>query len=163
MSAISSRKSRRQVLLLCGAAALSSAIIASPSESHAGDRAPVYTGTFSNEAISGYDAVAYFTEGRPVEGSGEFQTEWNGAIWKFANADNLATFKADPVQYAPQYGGYCAWAMARGSFASTQPENWSIVDGKLYLNYNDSIQQRWEADTANFIANADAKWDETGF
>ena len=124
---------------------------------------PIYTGTFSSNAVSGHDVVAYFEEGRPVEGSSEFETEWQGATWKFSSAENLAKFKADPEAYAPQYGGYCAWAMARGYFASADPDNWAIVDGKLYLNYNDDVQSKWEADIPGFIEKADVKWSEQSF
>ena len=119
---------------------------------------PVYTSTFSNLAVSGYDPVAYFTAGKPVEGSADFETEWNGATWRFASADNLATFEADPEAYAPQYGGYCAWAVSQGYTASTVPEAWRIVDGKLYLNYSLSVQRQWEGDVPGHIAKADGNW-----
>ena len=119
---------------------------------------PVYTSTFSGLAVSGYDPVAYFTAGKPVEGSSDFETEWNGATWRFSSAENLAAFEADPKVYAPQYGGYCAWAVSQGYTASTVPEAWRIVDGKLYLNYSLSVQSRWEGDIPGNIANADANW-----
>ncbi|MBV6631443.1 MAG: YHS domain-containing protein [Alphaproteobacteria bacterium] len=155
-----SNSSRRQFFALGAAAVGTAVVLGSPLKAEARD--PVYTGTFSSNAVSGYDTVAYFTEGKPVEGSSEFQTEWNGATWKFSSAENLAKFEADPERYAPQYGGYCAWAMAKGQFASTQPENWAIVDGKLYLNYNDAIQARWDADIPNFISQADTQWGKKG-
>ncbi len=119
---------------------------------------PVYTGIFSNLAVSGYDPVAYFVEGRPVEGRKAFEFEWNGATWRFADADNLAAFKADPEKFAPQYGGYCAWAVSQGGTASTEPELWRIVDGKLYLNYSKSVQRTWIQDTPGNIAKADKNW-----
>ena len=119
---------------------------------------PVYTGTFSNKAISGYDTVAFFTEGKPVKGSSDFSTEYQGAKWHFANAANLARFKANPTKYAPQYGGYCAWAVAQGNLAKGSPQHWNITDGKLYLNYNNSIQQKWLDNKANFISDADKKF-----
>ena len=119
---------------------------------------PVYTGRFSNEAVNGYDPVAFFTEGRPVEGSDQFIYEFNGATWKFSSQANLDTFKDDPIAYAPQYGGYCAWAMAKGQFASGSPKHWTIVDNKLYLNYNASVQKKWEKDIPGFIEQADAEW-----
>lgn len=124
---------------------------------------PIYTGTFSSNAVSGHDVVAYFDEGKPVKGSSDFETEWQGATWKFSSAENLAKFEADPEAYAPQYGGYCAWAMARGYFASADPDNWKIVDGKLYLNYNDDVQSKWEADIPGFIKAADLKWGQKKF
>jgi YHS domain-containing protein len=119
---------------------------------------PIYTGTFSNLAVSGYDPVAYFTEGKPVEGSPSFEHEWNGATWRFANARNLEAFKADPKAYAPQYGGYCAWAVSQGYTASADPHAWRIVGRKLYLNYDRAVQQTWEKDAAGNIVKADKNW-----
>ncbi len=119
---------------------------------------PVYTKLFSNLAVEGYDPVAYFEEGAPVKGLKEFTFEYNGAEWRFASAENLATFKGDPQAYAPQYGGYCAWAVSQNYTARGNPDNWTIVDGKLYLNYDDKIQARWEKDIPGFIASADKNW-----
>lgn len=119
---------------------------------------PVSTGTFSNLAVSGYDAVAYFTESTPVEGQSEFEYEWNGASWRFSSAENLAAFKASPESYAPQYGGYCAWAVSQGYTATSDPNAWRIVNGKLYLNYSKGIQARWAKDIPGNIAKADANW-----
>jgi YHS domain-containing protein len=119
---------------------------------------PIYTGRFSNVAIGGTDPVAYFIEGRPVEGSRQFTHDWNGATWRFASAANRDRFAADPAAYAPQYGGYCAWAVAQGYTASTDPQAWRIVDGKLYLNYNLEVRERWLQDVPGHIAAADANW-----
>ena len=121
---------------------------------------PVYTGLFSNIALQGYDPVAYFTEGKPVKGSGEFTADYMGATFQFASAENRDAFLADPVMYAPQYGGYCAWAMADGKYAKGDANHWKIVDGKLYLNYNTSIQKKWNADIPGFIEKADTHWHE---
>lgn len=118
----------------------------------------VYTGTFSSVAIDGTDPVAYFTEGRPVEGSSDHESEWNGATWRFASAENKAKFDGAPEKYAPQYGGYCAWAVSKGYTASTDPEAWKIVDGKLYLNYSKGVQAQWEGDVPGNISKADANW-----
>ena len=93
-------------------------------------------------AIRGYDAVAYFTESKPVRGNKDYVVEWNGARWYFASAENRDRFEADPNKYAPQYGGYCAWAVANGYTASTDPGAWSIKDGKLYLNYSKLVRAR---------------------
>ena len=109
-------------------------------------------------AIKGADAVAYFTEGRPVYGKAEFAYRWMGAEWRFASAANRDKFKANPGKYAPQYGGYCAYAVSYGSLAKIEPEAWKIVDGKLYLNFNKSIQQRWERSQSKHIARADKNW-----
>jgi len=109
-------------------------------------------------AIDGADPVAYFTDGKSVEGKREFSAEWNGATWRFASAEHRALFLADPERYAPQYGGYCAWAVSQGYTASTEPENWRIVDGKLYLNYSRSVQKDWEQDIPANITKGDANW-----
>jgi YHS domain-containing protein len=122
------------------------------------EQAPVYTGLLSRTAISGYDAVAYFTDGRPVRGTAEHRTTYQGYEYRFASAEHLAAFRADPARYLPQYGGYCAWAVSQGYTASADPTNWRIVDGKLYLNYNDEIQRRWEGDIPGHISNANANW-----
>ncbi|MEM7527077.1 MAG: YHS domain-containing (seleno)protein [Pseudomonadota bacterium] len=118
---------------------------------------PVYQSLFGT-AIDGTDPVAYFTEGRPVDGSSDFKHEYNGATWLFASAENRDLFAANPEKYAPQYGGYCAWAVSQGYTASTDPENWAIVDGKLYLNYNADVQTRWNKDIPGHIASADKNW-----
>ena len=119
---------------------------------------PVYTGFFSDVAVGGYDPVAYFNDGKPVKGSSKFSTEYNGAEWRFASAENLAAFEADPMAFAPQYGGYCAWAVSQGYTAKGDPDNWRIVDGKLYLNYNADVQATWESDIPGFIESADVNW-----
>ena len=111
-----------------------------------------------NLALQGYDTVAYFSEDAAIEGTAAFQSDWNGATWQFASAENKAAFDANPQAYAPQYGGYCAWAAARNKLAPGDPEYWTVVDDKLYVNYNMSIQRKWEKDIPGFIEKADAKW-----
>lgn len=143
--------------LLAGAL-LSLALTGPPVGPAAAAEDPVYTGTFSNLAVSGYDPVAYFTEGKPVEGSGDLEYDWNGATWRFANPANLQAFRADPESYAPQYGGYCAWAVSQGYTASSDPDAWRIVGGKLYLNYSRSVQETWQQDIPGNIAKADKNW-----
>ncbi|HMA16052.1 MAG TPA: YHS domain-containing (seleno)protein [Kiloniellaceae bacterium] len=109
-------------------------------------------------AIHGYDPVAYFTEGKPVEGKAEFTHTHEGTEWRFATAANRDAFAADPARYAPQYGGYCAWAVSQGYTASTDPDAWHIEDGKLYLNYSRSVQRDWAKDIPGHIAKGDANW-----
>lgn len=109
-------------------------------------------------AIDGADTVAYFTASEAVIGSAEFAHEWQGATWHFASAENRDLFAANPEQYAPQYLGYCAWAVSQGSTAPIDPEAWKIVDGKLYLNYDKRVQNRWAKDIPGNIAKADANW-----
>jgi hypothetical protein len=109
-------------------------------------------------AIEGTDPVAYFTEGRPVEGSSDFEHEWMGATWRFVSAANRDLFAADPDKYAPQYGGYCAWAVSQGYTASIDPEAWKVVDGKLYLNYSKDVQTQWTQDVPGNVTKGDANW-----
>ena len=118
---------------------------------------PVFS-TSSGGAIRGYDPVAYFTEGRPVEGKSAHRFEWMGATWSFASAENRAAFEADPEKYAPRYGGYCAWAVSRGYTASIVPEAWRIVEGALYLNYSLAVRERWAKDLPGNIARAEVNW-----
>ncbi len=124
---------------------------------HAKD-APVYTGTFSNLAVGGYDSVAYFTEGKAVKGDKRFAIDHGGAQWRFVSAENRDRFAGAPERYAPQYGGYCAWAVSQGYTASGDPQYWRIVDGKLYLNYDADVQKKWEKDIPGFIVKADQNW-----
>ncbi|MEM7768650.1 MAG: YHS domain-containing (seleno)protein [Pseudomonadota bacterium] len=140
------------------ATVLASASIAATAPAAHADKDPVYTGRFSNVAVEGHDAVAYFNEGEPVKGSKAFTTEYEGAEFRFASQDNLDTFLADPAAYAPQYGGYCAWAVSQGYTAKGDADHWKIVDGKLYLNYNRKVQETWEGDIPGFIQSADTNW-----
>jgi YHS domain-containing protein len=118
----------------------------------------VYTGLFSSLGAGGYDVVAYFTQGRPVEGKASFATSYEGATWRFVSQQDLALFQKNPSAYAPQYGGYCAWAVSQDSTASGDPNVWRIVNGRLYLNYDADVQARWNAGTARFISDADRNW-----
>ena len=119
---------------------------------------PVNRTTFGGVAIDGWDPVAYFTDGKPVEGSREFVHEWNGAIWRFASAAHRDLFAQAPEKYAPQYGGYCAWAVSQGYTADIDPEAWKIQDGRLYLNYSLDVQKKWAADIPGNVAKGDANW-----
>ena len=109
-------------------------------------------------AIRGYDAVAYFTQGQAVKGLEKFTYPWRGATWRFASAENRDHFAASPENYAPRYGGYCAYAVAQGSTASIDPAAWSIAEGKLYLNYSLGVRERWKEDAPGNIRKADANW-----
>lgn len=109
-------------------------------------------------ALRGYDVTAYFLQGKPVRGSKAHQLEHKGATWRFASADALAKFKADPAAFEPQFGGYCAWAVSQGYIAPGDPEQWKIVDGKLYLNFNARAKELWEADQADAINRGHANW-----
>lgn len=121
----------------------------------------IYTGFFSNKAVSGYDTVAFFTRGKPVKGSSDHKVEYLGAVWHFSSAKNKELFESDPDKYRPQYGGYCAWAVAENKAkAPGNVKYWKIVDEKLYLNYNDDVQKKWLLDIPGFIARADVIWPE---
>lgn len=111
-------------------------------------------------AIRGYDAVAYFNSAKPVKGNEQFSLKWRDATWLFSDASNRDAFKADPEKYAPQYGGYCAYGMSRGYKANTEPDAFSIVNGKLYLNYNLDVRSEWNKDQKVYIEKADRNWGE---
>ena len=112
----------------------------------------------SGLALQGYDPVAYFTDKQPVRGRAEFTAQHEGATYRFASAANRDAFTAAPAKYAPQYGGYCAFGLASGYKAPIEPDAWTVVDGKLYLNYNRSVRSRWSTDIPGFIRKADANW-----
>ncbi|MEM1206175.1 MAG: YHS domain-containing (seleno)protein [Acidobacteriota bacterium] len=141
-------------------ATLAGAVLLLVVASSAGAVDPVNTGRFGGVAIKGYDPVAYFEDGRPVKGDKAIKHTWRGAEWRFASEENRDRFAADPEAYAPQYGGYCAWAVAQGKTAGIDPKAWAVVDSKLYLNYSKSIQKRWEGDVEGHIRDADANWPE---
>jgi hypothetical protein len=123
---------------------------------HAGE--PINTGYFGGIAIEGYDTVAYFTKGRPMKGSKEIAHKWLGTPWHFANAKHRDLFAADPLKYAPQFGGYCADGVAYGqNTANIDPEAWRIIDGKLYLNYDKGSAVELE-ETPGQISKAEANW-----
>lgn len=114
--------------------------------------------TFGGTAIKGYDPVAYFTQNHAVKGSKEFTLDWMDATWRFASAAHRDAFAADPERYAPQYRGYCAFAVSQGTTANIDPQAWRVVDGKLYLNLSKDIQELWLSDVSGYINKADANW-----
>src|SRR5262245_3586887 len=153
------KPSWRELLLLLGLAGMTLALL-----NHNGllaqqsKKPPVFAEFRSKLALDGYDAVAYFKTGKPVSGSAEHAVTWNGAAWHFSSAENKAAFVDKPETYAPQYGGYCAWAVSEGYTAKGDPGIWRIVDGRLYLNYNASVQKNWEKDIPDRIAKGDKNW-----
>jgi hypothetical protein len=112
----------------------------------------------SGVAVHGFDVVAYVTKSAAVKGRAEFEYRWQEAIWRFASAEHRDLFQKSPDTYAPQFGGYCAWAVSRGYTADVDPEAWRVVDGKLYLNYSRRVQRMWEQDVAGNIAKGRANW-----
>ncbi len=115
-------------------------------------------GASKGAALDGFDTVAYFTDGAPKEGDPRYTHEWNGATWRFASERNLDLFKAAPERYAPQYGGYCAFAMSGGAFSPGDAHRWRIEDGKLYLNANLFAQTLWENNIPRRVLDADGHW-----
>jgi len=119
---------------------------------------PVVNADADRVAIKGYDPVAYFTEGKPVQGSSEFESEWQGARWRFSSAAHRDLFSKKPDAYAPLFGGFCAMGMAEGGKYPIDPEAWAIVDGKLYLNSDAAALAEWKHDVNGNIQKAEANW-----
>jgi YHS domain-containing protein len=109
-------------------------------------------------AIRGYDPVAYFEMGKPIQGKEDHGYSWRGVMWHFANEANKKLFSAAPEKYAPQFGGYCAFAASRNYVYDADPTFWKIVDGKLYLNYNAEAKAEWEKDITGNIAKGNTNW-----
>ncbi|MFN0115664.1 MAG: YHS domain-containing (seleno)protein [Paracoccaceae bacterium] len=118
---------------------------------------PLYA-TSGGFALGGYDAVAYFTRRASVPGDRRYAVEWRGAVWLFESAGSMTMFEMDPFRYAPQYGGYCAYAVAKGRLAPGDPEVFSLVGGRLYLSASRGAAQAWQRDQAGSIAAADRNW-----
>jgi YHS domain-containing protein len=111
-------------------------------------------------ALRGYDPVAYFTVGEPQKGSQDFLVVLDGATYLFASAEHKEAFEAEPEKYLPAYGGFCAYAVARGKKYDSDPKAFKIVDGRLFLNFSRKVQKKWEKDVPGFIAEAEKQWAE---
>ena len=109
-------------------------------------------------ALKGYDTVAYFTESRAVKGISKFSYNWNDASWYFSKPINRDLFIANPERYAPQFRGHCAYGLAKGKIVAADPEQWTIVDGKLYVNYNKTFRDSFRQDKAAMIMEAEENW-----
>ena len=118
----------------------------------------IYTSVLNNSGAGGYDVVAYFTGAGAIEGDKAFTTEYKGAQWQFSSRENLDRFVANPQKYTPQYGGYCAYAVANNYTASGDPLQWTVHNDKLYLNYSANVLARWTANRDNFITQGDTNW-----
>lgn len=147
---------RRAFAALALAAILAASAVTSLSGPAVAGEPPVFA--VKGIAIKGYDAVAYFTDRKPVPGKPEFSVDWMGAKWLFASAEHRDAFAQSPEKYAPQYGGYCAYGVSQGYAVKIEPDAWTVVDGKLYLNYDKSVQRTWEQDIPGYIAEANKKW-----
>ena len=144
--------SRRSLILSAAAVPLAGGL-ASPARAA---EPPVFQ--MDGVAINGIDPVGYFTDGKPVEGSEAEKLAWMGATFLFASAENRELFESDPARFAPQYGGYCAYAVSKGYTASTDPKAWSIHNDRLYLNYSRAVRALWSVDKDGHIASANANW-----
>lgn len=118
----------------------------------------IYTGYFNNKAVSGFDVMSYFNDKKPTKGVSKFTFEYKGADWYFSSNENLQSFKSNPERFAPQYGGYCAWAMASNKTAPGNAPFWDVYQGKLYLNYDQKIFDAWQENKDDFINKADSYW-----
>ena len=116
--------------------------------------------TAENVAVKGFDTVAYFTMNSAVSGNPQHSLLWNGVNWYFSSSENMEKFKAEPEKYAPQFGGYCSFAVSKGYTADSDPNAWKIVNGKLYLNYNPKVKEMWEAEQEKRIADGEKNWAE---
>jgi hypothetical protein len=140
---------------LIAAAPAGCALVLLPATGRA-ETAPVYAE--GGVAIDGIDPTSYFTQAGPVPGEPGITLDWRGATWRFTSEAARAAFEREPERYAPRFGGWCAWAVAEGYTAPTAPDAWTIVDGRLYLNYSRAVRRRWERDVAGNIARAEANW-----
>ncbi len=117
--------------------------------------------TSSGLALKGYDPVAYAQDGNAMPGSNQFIYDWGDATWQFASADNMALFKENPEAYAPQFGGYCSFAVSKGFTADISPDAWHINDGKLYVFADKNVRDEWVAGIGDGTLQASAtKWEK---
>ena len=128
--------------------------------SFAGDPQKKVAAGADGVAIRGYDTVAYFTENRATKGNPEFTHLWRDVKWYFANAEHQALFTANPERYAPQFGGFCALGVSKGKAVAADPEAWTIVEGKLYMKFNEDARDRWRKDKDKAIEKAEENWVE---
>jgi YHS domain-containing protein len=127
-----------------------------PADSSEPPVAPV--NTTDGVGLKGYDPVAYFSNGQPTKGTSQYRFQWKGINYRFASAEDLERFKADPEKYLPQYGGYCAYAMSINRIADISPTEWTIFGGKLYLNNNFISQTLWSLDKSGRTETGDRNW-----
>ena len=109
-------------------------------------------------ALQGYDPVAFFTDGRPVRGNQQFQTQYHGATFYFASAGHKATFAKEPAKYEPQFGGFCAYGASRGKTVPIKIEAWQIVNGRLLMQYDLDVKGKFNSDPQGNLSKADKNW-----
>jgi hypothetical protein len=152
-------------LSLCLAAVWSLVACSVPPQSEAGagtaNDLPIVMASRGGRAIGGYDPVSYFLDARTRKGLPEISHRWRDATWLFATVAHRDLFAADPSQYAPAYGGWCAFGVAEGYPAESDPENaWTIHRGKLYLNWDAEVRRDWRLDTEALLEKSEANWPE---
>ena len=118
----------------------------------------VFTGIIDGVALGGYDAVSYFTGSEPIPGKEDITSTWDGAVYRFSTPENRDMFMKSPQEFAPQYGGFCAYAAAKGALAPGDPLAWTVVDKKLYINLSPAIRKTWLQDVPGNIRKANANW-----
>jgi hypothetical protein len=153
MAGFNSKAVKLSLLVMCLAVVFSAWVLAG------GAGKPVATDS-SGVAIKGYDTVAYFTEGQAIKGNPEFALPWQDAQWYFSNARHRDLFAANPERYAPQFGGHCASGLSIGKVVAADPEEWTIVDGKLYMKFNRAVRDQWRQDKTARIKKGEENWAE---
>jgi hypothetical protein len=143
--------------ILCIALACLAVCSARPARSAEAAPVPAIDATHG-VALEGYDAVAYFLDHRPIRGIDTYSHTWSGVVWKFASAEHRDLFAADPERYAPQYGGYCAFAVANRTTAHGSPKQWAVVNDRLFLNNNPLAKKLWDRDRPGHIRAGDQNW-----
>ena len=108
--------------------------------------------------LAGHDPVAYFTDNKATLGSAEFTAQYDGAVYRFASAENRDLFRANPQKYAPAYGGYCALGTSFGKKFEVDGKAFEIVEGRLYVNKNLNVYKTWRKDKVNNIVKAEGQW-----
>lgn len=158
MSRPSNARPNRRAALLAGAAALLFSHTARAAQPPINTLKNSVFGGRTDVAINGYDTVAYFTQGKSVKGLDSLVFEWKGARWKFQSQAHLDLFKVDPEKYAPQYGGYCAFGVAQGYLVKVEPDQFTVREGRLYLNFDADVQTKWLQDPGGYIKTADRRF-----
>jgi YHS domain-containing protein len=108
--------------------------------------------------LDGYDAVAFFTDNKPVQGNDKYQYTYQDAIYYFASQEHTDLFKANPEKYKPQFGAWCAYAVSLGRIAPIDVNTFSIVEGRLVIQHNERAVKGWNKDVVGNLVKADKYW-----
>ena len=150
----------RHALAICalGLAGLGAGMALDPGRGAVRAETALFYASGQGQALGGYDVVSYFRADAPQPGRSEFAVSWRGAIWLFSSRANQAAFESDPRAFAPQFGGYCAYAVSQGYTASGDFQSWRIVDGRLYIVHGPAVARLWARDIPGHIALAVGNW-----